>query len=391
MPNTDPAAVGERIATDRRARRMTQQDLADAAGVSYGMVRAIERGARTPSDSVLDALAAALGVDPGQLLTGRRRAGRLQAALPDLSAAVAAWDDPDDGPVRPLPELRAAVAEATGWRLASQYLRLAQEMPALLAELARAVHGGVHDRRLVTELLVAAYRAADSAAYKGGAHDLSARLVDLMRWAAQESDDPVLAATAAYVRTETYFASKAHAAGLRALNRALGAAPAARTKAATAARGALHMRAAVIAGRAGEHEAAAEHLDRARQLGDQVPEDVYTGTAFGPSSVRVHEVSTAVAMGDQHADRAIRIAREWKPGDELPPERRSGFYVELARAQIWNGQRDGAFESLKVARRIAPQHVRDHPWAQQDAATLRRLARADRESLTAFAEWIGAI
>jgi hypothetical protein len=61
---------------------MTQQDLADASGVSYGMVRAIERGGRVPSDSVLDALAAALGIDPAQLTTGRRRAGRLQAALP---------------------------------------------------------------------------------------------------------------------------------------------------------------------------------------------------------------------------------------------------------------------------------------------------------------------
>jgi transcriptional regulator with XRE-family HTH domain len=391
MPNTDPAAVGQRIATERRAHRMTQQDLAKASGVSYGMIRAIERGARTASDSVLDALAGALRTDPLHLLSDRRRAGRLQAALPGLSSAVAAWDDPDDGPVRPLPELRAAVSEAVQLRLAAQYLRLAQEMPALLAELARAFHDGQHDRRAVAGLLAAAYRAADAAAYKGGSHDLSARLVDLMRWAAQENGDTVLMTTAAYVRTEVYFASKSHAAGLRALGRALGASPGARTKAELAARGALHMRSAVIAGRAGEHDAATEHLDRARHLGDQVPEGIYSGTAFGPSSVRVHEVSTAVAMGDQHAARALRVAREWKPGDELPPERRSGFYVELARAQMWGGHREDAFESLKVARRIAPQHVRDHPWAQQDAATLRRLARADRESLTAFAEWIGVV
>ncbi len=391
MPNDPIAAVGQQIATARRARRMTQRDLADASGVSYATVRAIERGARTPGDTVLDAIAATLGVDPAQFLTGRRRAGRLQAALPGLSGAVAAWDDPDDGPVRSLPELRAAVAEAVQWRLASQYLRLAQEMPMLIAELARAFHTGAQDRRAVAELLTAAYRAADAAAYKGGAFDLSARLVDLMRWAAQESGDAVLVATAAYVRTEIYFAPKAHAAGLRALGRALAATPRTRTKGAIAAQGSLHMRAAVIAGRAGEHDAATEHLDRARHLGDQVPEDIYFGTAFGPSSVRVHEVSTAVALGDQHAARALRIAREWKPGDELPAERRSGFYVELARAQLWAGDRDHAFESLKVAKRIAPQHVRDHPWAQQDAATLRRLARADRESLTAFAEWIGAV
>lgn len=150
------------------------------------------------------------------------------------------------------------------------------------------------------------------------------------------------------------------------------------------------MRAAVIAGRAAQPEAATMHLDEARRLGDQVREDVYQGTAFGPSSVRTHEVSVAVSLGGEHAERALTVAREWKPSNELSAERRSGFYVELARAQLWTGRRDDAFESLKVARRIAPQHVREHPWAQQDTATLRRLARGDRESLTSFAEWIGA-
>lgn len=392
MPNSNSLAVGRRIAVERRARRMTQRDLADASGVSYAMVRAVERGARSPSESVIDALAATLRIDPLRLLSGHRRASRLQQALPALSAAVAAWDDPDDGPVRPLPVLRTAVAESVRWRLEAQYVRLAQEMPALLGELARARGTATgSDRREVACLMVAAYRSADAVAYKSGAHDLSARLVELLRLMADESGDEVLRATAAYVRTEVYFASRAHAAGLRAITRAIDTAPAPVSVAATAARGALHMRAAVIAGRAGDEDMAVQHLDAARRFGDQVPEGIYAGTAVGPSSVRVHEVAVAVSLGDQHASRALQVAREWKPGDELPAERRSGFYAELARAQLWAGDRDHAFESLKVARRNAPQHVRDHPWAQEDTATLRRLARADRESLTAFAEWIGVV
>lgn len=390
MHDDATVGLGQRIATARRGRRMTQRDLADASGVSHGMIRAVERGGRRPSDSVIDELAAALGVDPVQLLSGQRRAGRLQAALAPLSAALAAVDDPDDGPVRPLTELRAAVDEAVTWRLGSQYLRIAQASPALLTELSRSHLGASGpERREMARLLTAAYRAADAAAYKAGARDLSARLVERLVAAAAESGDEVLTATAAYVRAETYFAARAHAAGLRALRRAIDAAPAGDDDAAVAARGALHMRAAVIAGRAGENDAVEGHLDEARRHGDQVAEGIYAGTAFGPSSVRVHEVSVAVALGPEHAARALTVARQWRPDDELPAERRSGMYVELARAQLWAGQRDGAFESLRVARRIAPQHVRDHPWAQEDVAKLQRLVRADRESLTAFAEWIG--
>ncbi|MFJ9855203.1 hypothetical protein [Streptomyces sp. NPDC101150] len=197
-------------------------------------------------------------------------------------------------------------------------------------------------------------------------------------------------ATTAYVRAEIRLGARTHAAGLRALEQALDRAPRNDEPEALAARGALHMRAAVVAGRARNSDAATVHLDMARALGDRVREGVYRGTVFGPDSVRVHEVSVAVSLGDGHLDRALRLAREWKPPRDLPAERRSGFYIELGRAQLWAGRPDAAFESLKVARRIAPQHAREHRWVREDVATLRRLKRADAESLSNFAEWCHA-
>lgn len=387
------AGVGRRIATTRRTRRMTQQDLARAAYVSYGMVRAIERGGRAPSEATLDAIAAALGVDPARLLEDRRRTdSRVQAALPELSAVIATYDLPDDGPVRSPTQLRGAVGAAVSWRLGAQYTRLADHVPALLAELSRALHGAVGRRREeVAALLAAACRAADAMAYKHGAYDLSARLVDLMRWAAEQAADSNLAATAAYVRAEIYLAAGSHAAGLRALQMAIDSAPTGPEAEAVAVLGALHMRAAVLAGRAGRSDAAVRHLREARILGGQVREGIYQGTAFGPKSVHVHEMSVAVSLGGAHAARAVAAADGWRPSEVLPAERRSGFYVELARAQLWTGRREDAFDSLRNARRIAPQHVREHPWARQDVATLRRLARGDRHDLTSFAEWIGAV
>ncbi|NGO80292.1 helix-turn-helix transcriptional regulator [Streptomyces sp. YC504] len=388
MPANPGRDVGARIATIRRARRMTQDDLARAAFVSPSHVRKIEQGSRHPSDDTLDALAEALAIDPAHLLAASGRVdNRVRDALPHLSAAIAAYDVPDDGPVRPLVDLRAEVAKATTWRLAAQYMKIARHLPDLLAELARAIQAHPEAAPLMT----AALRTADAAAYKFGSHDLSARMVELMRWSSSQTDDPLLHATVAYVRTQTFFAAHAFRPGLRALEQALDRAPAPIGAPATAARGALHMRAAVIAGRAGDDAAAHAHLAEAGRFGDQVPEDVYQGTAFGPDTVRIHKVSVAVSLGSDHATSALDVAREWKPPADLPAERRSGFYIELARAQLWAGLADDAFESLEVARRIAPQHTREHPWAREDAAALRRLKRADAETLTSFAQWIGAV
>ncbi|GAQ57209.1 hypothetical protein a10_07078 [Streptomyces acidiscabies] len=338
-------------------------------------------------------LADALGVDPFLLLFGRGAPHTaVHAALPALSAALATQEIPEDGVVRPLRELRADVDATVDWRLTAHYTRIARRLPGLLAELARARHQfDGSDRAALAALLVTACRSADAAAFKVGAWDLSARLIDLMRSIAPDADDPLLTASVAYVRTETFFAASAHTAGLRALEQALDAAPAPATAERAAARGALHMRAAVIAGRAGDIAATHMHLTEAHALADQVPEAVYHGTAFGPDSVRVHEVSVAVSLGHDHVGRALEVAREWKPPIDLPAERRSGFYIDLVRAYLWSGQADRSFEALKAARRIAPQHTREHPWVREDAGTLRRLKRADSEALTAFAEWCSAL
>jgi transcriptional regulator with XRE-family HTH domain len=393
MPSLNMREVGQRIATIRRARRMTQADLARAAFVSLATVKGIERGARSPSDDTLDSIAAALSVDPSHIVTGSTRTdSRVRAALPGISAAIGAYDIPADTRPCPLPELGESVGLLVRWRLDAQYARIAERAPQLLRDSLAALHHTTGAEQLhAAHLLTTTARSADAVAYKFGARDLSARLVELMRWAADQTEDRIAQATAAYVRTETFFAARAHTQGLTALEQAIDASPAPLSRATTAARGALHMRAAVIAGRAGDADAAALHLVDARRLGDTLPEDAYDGTQFGPDSVRAHEVSVAVSLGQEHLQQALDVADEWTPPENMPAERQSGFWIELSRAQVWAGRPDDAFESLKVARHIAPQHTREHPWAREAAATVRRLKRADAESLTAFSDWIGAI
>ncbi|MFE0193738.1 helix-turn-helix domain-containing protein [Streptomyces sp. NPDC058989] len=392
MPSIVYQGVGPRIAYERRIACLTQVDLARAARVALGTIRKIERGERGVSSAVLTAIADALGTDPTRLLPDRERPDdRVHEAMPGLSAVLAAYEAPDEGTCRELRALGEAVASIVGYRLSAQYARISRMVPGLLAELCRALQSASpQDQPMVARLLVDACRAADAVAFKHGAKDLSARLIDLMRWAAPQAHNPLVDATVAYVRTEVHFAAQTHGVGLRALEQALDGAPHSDVPEVLAARGALHMRAAVVAGRAGNGDAAALHLDAARVFGDRVREDVYGGTAFGPDSVRIHELSVAVSLGDGYLDRALRLAREWKPPQSLPAERRSGFYIELGRAQLWSGRPDAAFESLKAARRIAPQHAREHRWVREDAATLRRLKRADAESLSHFAEWCHA-
>ncbi len=393
MSADSPREVGERIAARRRARRLTQTQLAAKASVSYAMVRSIERGARRPSDDVLEAIATALDVDATQLRTGHiGTERRVHRALPELSAAITGYDIPLGHPDRHPDELADAIKTAVGWRLGAQYGRIATDIPSVLTDAIRYVHTApAAEQQTAARMLASAARSADAIAFKYGARDLSARLIDLMRWAADRSADPVVQAVTAYVRTETFFAARAHAVGLAALEHAAEAAPAPTGRTEAAARGALHMRAAVIAGRAGNEGAADTHLKHAHRLAAGLPEGTYLGTAFGPDSVRAHEVAVAVSLGPDHVDRALRVATEWKPPASMPAERRSGVYIELARAQDWAGRPQDAFESLKVARAAAPQHTREHPWAREVAASLRRHHRADAEDITRFAEWVGAV
>ncbi|WP_030730920.1 helix-turn-helix domain-containing protein [Streptomyces sp. NRRL S-237] len=385
--------IGQRIATRRRARRMTQADLAREAHVSLPMIKGCERGVRSPGPSTLEAIAAALSVDasrldPAYVGTGRR----VHAALPAISAAIAGYEFMPDAASRPLGQLRNDISTAVGFRLAAQYGPLAAQGPKLLRDALAYLHSAAGAQaEEAARLVVAAARTVDAVAYKFGAHDLSARLIDVMRWAAGHSKDPDLKACVAYVRAEIFLAARAYRVGRLALEQALDVGPAPNTERSTATLGALHMRTAVLAARAGSADAAYAHLNEARTLAQGLPEGIYLGTSFGPSNVRIHEVAVSVSLGRDHIGRALDVARAWSPGQEIPAERRSGFWIEVARAQLWSGKPDRAFACLKEARMHAPQHVREHPWAREDIGKIRRLKRADANSLTSYAEWIGAI
>jgi hypothetical protein len=119
-----------------------------------------------------------------------------------------------------------------------------------------------------------------------------------------------------------------------------------------------------------------------------VPEGVYFGTAFGPASVRIHELAVAVELGDSPA--AVERAAAWHPPDHLPAERRSHYYIDLARAQLRLGHHQDAYVGLEAARRVAPQHVREHPQVRQTLSALLRTHGAPDDRLLELAAWARA-
>lgn len=382
---------GQAISAARKARRLTQEELARRSAVSLSQLRKIEQGTRTLTPAVRSSLTAALG--PAAPATPDVPAAtRVASAVPLLRDAMNAYDIPPDPAfgTSSLPELDRLTRTATAWRLASQYSKLAELLPRLITSLTAAAFNETGtERQQAFALLAFAYRAADAIADKHGHHDMSARATDLIRWAAARSADPLLEQMSAYVRAELFFNGQHTRTGLRMLDAATGPTPPASLANALAAHGALRMRSAVLAAHAGMVTEAADRLAEAHAAAQQLPDGIYHGTAFGPASVRVHELALAVESHD--IGHTVKLSSQWEPPPTPPAERRSHFYIEAARAHSWAGNQEQATTALWQARRSAPQHTRYNLAVNETVTALMRSSRKPSPQLHQLANWISTV
>lgn len=86
---------GKEVKLRRKARKMTQSELGEAAGLSDVWLRRIERGAGAPSFDAIEALAGALGCSVADLfstMSSRDAAGtRIDALLSDVPDDDLPW------------------------------------------------------------------------------------------------------------------------------------------------------------------------------------------------------------------------------------------------------------------------------------------------------------
>lgn len=415
--------LGANLRRFRRAAGLRQEGLADVALVGRSSVSNIEGGRQISTRDFWSRADAAVGAQgalvaaydniqkirrqpfavgqaasgavptssaptPGSAMRDRSVREAVDACLPQLRRALDTHDCPEDGPTRPLPALHQAVGRVVRMRLQSNYQQLVATLPELLPELHRAAAVSVGQRRaFAAELLSQTYRAADAVADKFGYFDLSARIIALMAEAARVTGDETAIATAAYVRGETFFASGTFEAGRRFLERSADRLMPEASAPSAAAYGALHMRAAVLAARAGQRSRADDHLGEAECAASRAFEGIYRGTAFGPASVQIHRLTLAVDLHDTAG--ALKVAAGWRPPPSLPAERRSHFFIDLSRAFVAAGDSRQAFAALISARTIAPEHVREHADVRAIVRDLVVTAPRRLEPLDAFARWTG--
>jgi transcriptional regulator with XRE-family HTH domain len=388
--------IGARTAELRKIHGMTQRALALRANVSYSLLRKVETGERPASLSFTAAVARALSVPVADLTeqphcSGNASVTSEQAGVSALRQALGEGDDQElDTGTRGLAGLRQAVAEIKDHDRRTRHVEAVSALPDVLRHLHRAKQEvPVGARAAVYELLAAAYSYALVALYRLGHLDLAHLADERARTAAMDGDDPLRAAVAEWNHSLILLLDGCCAAGLRSIDRAgtlLDGAP--RDAASTAVRGALHLRAAILAARVTDTGFAEAHLIEAQALTAPGQDQAnHYGTKFSAPNVAIHRVAVPVELLD--GTTAVHRAASVRLPAGTAPSRVGAYCIDLARGWLLHGDRGKALEALQTALRIAPQLTRYHPQVHD---TVRSLAARDRHATTTlsrFAAWCG--
>jgi hypothetical protein len=306
---------------------------------------------------------------------------RVQASIGELRRAILFPDLVPELDVEPRPvgALAAEVTELAVLQGQVRHVELGTRLPGVLDEL--TVHAHTDGGPLVFRLLNRSYAIASSLARRMGYNDLGMLAIERASMAAQRADDANLPALVALSRALMLVTYGDYRPALAIAGGVLGTAEAPEID------GALHLRCAISAARAGDAAAAWEHWGTARELAVAVGGADPYALAFNPPNVEVHGVAVAVELGDY--DEAIRRGA----GLVLPPalltERHAHHAIDLSRAYAATGHWRKALDRLIAAEQIAPLMVRYHPSSRDTVASLLSSARVPSEALIGLARRMG--
>ncbi|WP_405740498.1 helix-turn-helix domain-containing protein [Streptomyces sp. NBC_01525] len=382
----DHLSIGERIAFYRKRRGYTQEVLAGLAGRSTDWLAKIETGRRKPPRiDMLTELAHILRVPLGDLLgqTVLVESGQQQDDVPAVRDALMSprrlsrlLFGPEVEAQLPTPAPVAVRVEHAwndyqGGRLGSviaalpALLRAAQELED------RAARVG-DDRRDCWAVSARTHHLAATTLAKIGESDISWLAAERAMRAADESDDPLVLASAARSGTHSLIANGRYDDALELGNTAaawLSARVSETDPAALSLLGMIHLRAAVAAARHQDRPTATTLLDRAEELADDLGSDEnYWQTGFGPTNVALHRLSVELDLDNI----SYVIAHGGIDVDHMPQERSVSHRIDYARGLSLAGRTDDAFVALRTAERTSPQLVRNNPRVRE---TLRDLIK----------------
>ncbi|HUY52891.1 MAG TPA: hypothetical protein VMV92_45530 [Streptosporangiaceae bacterium] len=261
----------------------------------------------------------------------------------------------------------------------TRHVELGERLPGVLDELTVRAHEDGGPR--VFRLLNRSYAIAGSLARRMGYNDLGMLAIERAAMAAERADDPNLPALVSLSRALMLITHGIYGPALKIAASMLGTAEAPEID------GALHLRCAVSAARAGDTAAAWEHWGTARELAPTVGLDDPYALAFNLANVEVHGVAVAVELGDY--DEALRRGSDLVLPPTLLTERHAHHGIDLARAYAATGHWKKALDRLLAAERAAPLMVRYHPSSRDTVASLLSSVRVPSEGLTGLARRMG--
>lgn len=355
--------TAERLKTLRSG--MTQEQLAEAAQVSVGVVRKLERGGTASLPSLL-AIASALGTDIAVLLgqqAPRRSMDRDErAALRILSAAThdAAIGIPAAAEPGTVAELRTVVKRADAAYWAGRYAELGTVLAALLPEArARYDAAGNDEKEAAAGVLADVFQTAGMAANVWGSRDLAYAALTYGRQIAVQAGDDLreahLAATTAWVNLRD---------GRTAQGFALAAAQANRIEPRMSEHdpdrlsvyGQLVTNAAVAASRGGASaDTAREYLSQAHAVGARLGGEYARGghaQPYGPLYAATQAMSIAVALGDTAG--ALRLMDTIKLDETVPLATRARYGLDVALTHVECRRWERAADTLEAVCTMAP-------------------------------------
>ena len=356
--------IGLRVARWRDIGGMTQQQLADAIGVTREYVSMIENGRRPITKrSLLIAIGQALGVSISEL-TGQPRepesAEELVVSSIESGVRTALDEDSDEMLPADVSQVAVAVRRVRVARMACDFPTLAALLPELITR-ARSLASDGHGAHARVGL-AAFVAAATDAAFTVKAHghvDLAARLAEAAQRAAVELGEPAEIAAGAFAVAQCALAGGARRKSLRVVSEAADALGDDGDDASLTWYGMLHLHAALSAAALGRADDVAPHLAEAEATAMRVVDDPWL-QELTATNVGIWRVAIALENGEP--DRAPQYARRVDRSKIRGVDRRAHLHVDTGRGLYAAGQFDEAVREFLRADDLAPQKVRSRPW-----------------------------
>jgi transcriptional regulator with XRE-family HTH domain len=358
-----------------RGRELTQDGLAEKAGISVKTVQKAEQNGTLSLPTYL-VLAAALDTDLAVLLGQRdpERGATIQqrGMLRAISQAIhdtASGYIPEHAPTASNHDLAAVVESAWNAYWASDYTDLGGLLPGLLYSARAAAHNAPADQ---TEAPLAAlsdgYQVAAYLANQVGHRDLAYSAAQQASAAAALAGDPIRAARIEGCRSWIYRKDGRVTDSLRLAERAARSIEPSFSEADTGvltAYGNLMLHCAIATSRlhkdneeAGWDKRAGTYLSQANAAGAMLGAEYHChGGHFGPANAEAKSVDVNLSIGK--VGKALGLIKTFRGEDRLAPAVKNRFLLDKAWAQTEAKQYDTALDTLLDACGDAPGWARN--------------------------------